>query len=106
MHYINLPSQQFSVHKRRSSRYLRRITPMLIIIGFLVGLGIVFALFKTPASFNYSFKLPFVGYPFSTTDDKVNVLLLGNAGGRHWRDRGLGRDVAQYLAILEDDDPA
>ncbi|OGE14860.1 hypothetical protein A2111_02755 [Candidatus Daviesbacteria bacterium GWA1_38_6] len=83
MHYINLPSQQFNVHKRRSSRYLRRITPMLIIIGFLVGLGIVFALFKTPASFNYSFKLPFVGYPFSTTDDKVNVLLLGNAGGRH-----------------------
>ena len=82
MHYINLPNQQ-NIHQRKSSKLLKRITPLLIVIGFLVGIGIVFALFKTPSSFNYSFKLPFIGYPFETNDDKVNVLLLGNAGGRH-----------------------
>lgn len=81
MHYINLPS--YNIHQRKSSRLVKHITPTLFIISFFVGIGIVFAILKTPSSFNYSFKLPFIGYPFSTTDDKVNVLLLGNAGGRH-----------------------
>lgn len=83
MHYINLPDQQNNIHKRRSTNLLKRITPTLFLIGFLVSLGIVFALLKTSSSFSYTFKLPFLGYPFLTTDDKVNVLLLGNAGGKH-----------------------
>lgn len=75
MHYIKLQSQERNI--------LKRITPVLIIIGILLGIGIIFAFFKTPTSFRYAFRIPFVGYPFLTTDDKVNILLLGNAGGRH-----------------------
>ena len=81
MHYVNLPSN--NIHQRRSSKLLKRITVPLLIVSFFVGIGIVFALLKTPSSFSYTFKIPFLGYTFSATDDKVNVLLLGNAGGRH-----------------------
>lgn len=82
MQYIKLP-QSNDLHQRRSSSLLKRITPILAVMGILVGIGLVFTLFKTPTSFDYTFKIPFLGYPFSTTDDKVNVLLLGNAGGTH-----------------------
>lgn len=83
MHYINLPAKKDSFHQRKSSKLLKKITPILIFISILVGIGIIFAFFKTPTSFRYAFRIPFVGYPFKTSEDKVNVLLLGNAGGRH-----------------------
>jgi polyisoprenyl-teichoic acid--peptidoglycan teichoic acid transferase len=35
--------------------------------------------------FDYAFKVgtALAGYPFKTDDDRVNILLLGNAGGKH-----------------------
>ncbi len=79
MHNIKLSN----IHQKQSQSLLKRITPILMIMGILVGIGIIFALFRTASSFDYTFKIPFLGYPFDTTDDKVNVLLLGNAGGIH-----------------------
>lgn len=81
MQYINLSSR--NLHKKRSLRLLKRITPVLIIAGIIISIGIIRAIFSSHSSFDYAFKVPFIGYPFNTSDDKVNILLLGNAGGNH-----------------------
>lgn len=81
MQYINLSSKE--IHKRRSRILLKRITPVLIIISTIIAIGIIRAIFSSPTSFDYAFRIPFIGYLFDTTDDKVNILLLGNAGGNH-----------------------
>src|SRR3989344_205123 len=83
MHYINLSAQPKNFHQKRSSRLLKKITPVFLLISAMVAIGLIFFLFKTPQSFNYSFRIPFIGYPFKTDGDIVNILLLGNAGGRH-----------------------
>ena len=78
MQYVRLSDQNF--HQRRSNRILKRFKPILLVVSLLIFAGLVISFFKGPATvFQYAF--PASG--LKSTEDKINVLLLGNAGGRH-----------------------
>lgn len=65
---------------RRAKNILKKLIPVILIIGVLL----VFAIFL--ATFSGSpdvVKFPLLGSPFKATDGKVNVLFLGIAGGTH-----------------------
>ena len=74
MQYINLT-------KKKNPKFLQKYKKLLLAIGFLVFLGVVVAFFSGSSStFSYIFS---GGLGVKNTDGKVNILLLGNAGGVH-----------------------
>lgn len=65
----------------QKSKFLKRILPFLIVVGVLVILSFLYSLFSGPGSMvNFIFN---IGTSLKNTDNRVNVLLLGNAGGFH-----------------------
>lgn len=78
MQYANLPKNNF--HNRKSSGILRKYKPILAVASVIFFAALVISFFKGPASvFNFAFP----GSGLKSSEDKINVLLLGNAGGRH-----------------------
>ena len=74
MQYVNLT-------KKKNPKFLQKYKKLLLAIGFLVFLGVVVAFFSGSSStFSYIFS---GGLGVKNTDGKVNILLLGNAGGVH-----------------------
>lgn len=61
-------------------RFLR-ISPFLLVGAVIVILGLIYSLFSGPGSAVDFIFSP--GTSLKNTDDRVNVLLLGNAGGTH-----------------------
>lgn len=77
---LSAPSRGNSAKARRVKNIFKKIIPFAIIIGVLSALAIFLATLSgstTVVRFN-----PFVN-PLKSTDDKVNVLFLGIAGGTH-----------------------
>ena len=78
MQYVKLP--QSNIHQSRSKRILKKFKPILFFVSFLILIGFVISLFKGPAQvIQYAF--PASG--LKSSEDKINVLLLGNAGGKY-----------------------
>lgn len=69
---------------RRKKPFWKRHLLALSILGALLLL-ILFTFSRPGTVFDYAFKVSsaFGGPPFKTTDDRVNILLLGNGGGTH-----------------------
>lgn len=67
--------------KRRSVRRLiKKLFPLLLVVAVFVSLAIFISTFSSgPSVFNYIFS----GSLLKSSDGKVNVLLLGIAGGTH-----------------------
>lgn len=69
---------------RRKKILNRRIRLILLIIGIVLTLSILWSFLRSTSSvFNYSFPSLLPGSPFKSTDGRVNILMLGNAGGSH-----------------------
>lgn len=66
-------------HPRRKKSFRKFFLVFIILAVFLLGL---FFWFSTSTSTSiFSFVIP--GSPIKSSDDRVNILLLGNAGGNH-----------------------
>lgn len=71
-------------NSRRRRKIKKRVKILLFAIVAIVVLSFIWSFFKSSSSvFNYSFGGVFQPDPFKGTDGRLNVLLLGNAGGRH-----------------------
>lgn len=65
---------------RRVKRILKKLVPLTLVIGLLI----LFALFLVTISGSESVvKFNFLRSPLKSSSDRVNVLFLGIAGGRH-----------------------
>lgn len=70
----------FPQKKRRVKKILRRLIPIAIIIGILMGLSIfLITLSGSSSAVNFIFS----GTGLKSTEGRINVLLLGIAGGTH-----------------------
>lgn len=80
MKRINLGAGQGSSKTRKARKILKKLIPIVLVIGLFCGL----ALFLTSLSGSTSVVNfnPFVN-PLKATDDRVNILFLGIAGGTH-----------------------
>lgn len=58
----------------------KKLIPFALIIGILSILALFLTTLSEPGTV---VNIPFLGSPFKTTDGKVNILLLGIAGGIH-----------------------
>ena len=65
--------------KRRIKGILKKLIPITFILGMLIGL----AIFLTTLSSSKVVKYIFTGSSLNSTEKRVNVLLLGIAGGTH-----------------------
>ncbi len=74
------PQGDFPQKKSRLKKILRRLLPIAVIIGILMGLSI-FLITLSGSSSVVNFI--FTGTGLKSTDGRVNVLLLGLAGGQH-----------------------
>lgn len=81
-HFRNLNLSQNPRRRKKASKKAKII--FWSILGVLL-LIILWSIFRPSSSsvFNYSFGGVFQPDPFSGTDGRLNVLLLGNAGGTH-----------------------
>lgn len=78
MHYVKLTQNK--------SSFWKKYFFVLTITSVVIFTAVLFALVSGPGTvFDYVYKVSSAlsRYPFKTTDDRVNILLLGNAGGRH-----------------------
>lgn len=74
------PQRDFPQKKRRVKKILRRLIPIAIIIGILMSLSIfLITLSGSSSAVNFIFS----GTSLKSTEGRVNVLLLGIAGGTH-----------------------
>ena len=74
MQYINLT-------RKKNSKFLQKYQKLLVVVGVLVFLSLAGALFSGSGStFSYIFS---GGLGVKNEGGKVNILLLGNAGGSH-----------------------
>ncbi len=65
---------------RRARQTIKKLLPLLIIVGILISL----AIFLTTLSGTSSYVSSIIsGTPFKSTNGRVNILLLGIAGGTH-----------------------
>lgn len=65
---------------RRVRKIVKKLVPIAILIGVLSAL----AIFLTTLSGSESIiRISFLGKPFTSSDDKVNILFLGIPGGTH-----------------------
>ncbi|MDP3974301.1 MAG: LCP family protein [Candidatus Daviesbacteria bacterium] len=65
---------------KKIKRIIKKITPIFIVLALLIALAIFLTGGSSSSSvITYIFNLS----PFKSDDDRVNVLLLGMAGGRH-----------------------
>ncbi len=72
-------SYQNTLKLRRVSRIIKKLSPFVVILGFLIALAIFLSTFSstsTVVSFNWL-------NPLRSTDNKVNILFLGTAGSIH-----------------------
>jgi polyisoprenyl-teichoic acid--peptidoglycan teichoic acid transferase len=75
---LNLP------HSRRRKKFNKKLKLILFAIAAIVLVSFLWSFMRTTSSvFNYSFGGVFQPDPFKGTDGRLNILLLGNAGGRH-----------------------
>lgn len=80
MRYINLPKKEEIVSKKLKGM-VKKFMVVLSIMSILVLLGVIWAALSTSSSaFRFIFK---DGRILKSDDEKINVLLLGNAGGIH-----------------------
>lgn len=80
---INL-AEYIAPKKRPKFRFSKKIKAIFIVIFLLIFSLFVFSSGNSdPSSFNYNFPRVFSGDQIKSTDGRVNVLLLGNAGGKH-----------------------
>ncbi|MBI2022623.1 LCP family protein [Candidatus Daviesbacteria bacterium] len=77
--FKNLNLQNFPKRRKDKEKYKW----LLIVITAIILGTFVWSLFTTSSSV-FQYALPnILGNPLKSTDDRVNVLLLGNAGGMH-----------------------
>lgn len=77
MRYVKIPGQ--NIHRRKSLRLLKKYRPILFITSVVLLLAILIVFLSGTGSV---FRYVFLNLtPFKSTDGRVNVLLLGNAGG-------------------------
>lgn len=74
-----LPSQSYG-GKSKHKLNIKKIVFGLLLIVILIGFGYLW-LFASSSSSIFSFVMP--GNPLKSTNDRVNILFLGNAGGTH-----------------------
>lgn len=75
MKYLNLQNQT----RKKTGRIAKKFTKLLTVVGIIILGLFILILFKGPGE---SFRFIFQNGPRST-DGRVNILLLGNAGGVH-----------------------
>jgi polyisoprenyl-teichoic acid--peptidoglycan teichoic acid transferase len=56
---------------------------LLVLLGVFVIFFLIKSFSSSPGIVNPHFKLPFQKSAVNSTDDRVNILLLGNGGGKH-----------------------
>lgn len=80
---INLKHIPLSVNQRGEQRkFLKKLKPFLLIFSLIIIVMIIWSFFNSSNSvFQYVIKS--ATNPLKSTNDRVNVLLLGNAGGTH-----------------------
>lgn len=81
MRYVKIP--RYSVnpwHQKRSNILLKKYKPILIFTAIVIFVAILFAFLSGPGEV---FRFVFSGSSIKSTEDRVNVLILGNAGGTH-----------------------
>lgn len=79
MKQIKFPAQDYA-KKRRLSKIIKKLLPLLIIIGVLLGVAIfITAKSSSESVVNYIF----LNNGLKSNNGLVNVLLLGTAGGKH-----------------------
>lgn len=81
MHYINLPNDKVNFyHRGKSNRFFKKFLPIFLILSVVI-LSIV--LWSVLSGTKSVVRLIWQQSLLQSTDDKINVLLLGNAGGTH-----------------------
>lgn len=66
---------------KKSAKFFKKFLPVVLIAGVLIFIFFIASSFLGPGqAIQFIFK---GNYPFKSTDDRVNILLLGNAGGIH-----------------------
>lgn len=78
--FRNLNSSQ---HTKKFSKKFKGIKFALTLIGAIILVFFVWVSINPSSTFDYSFPKIFPVNPIKSTDGRVNVLLLGNAGGMH-----------------------
>jgi len=76
---------EFNTPNSRKKRQIKKRF-MLVLSFFLVVMitTLIWAFSSTSSSISTGFRIPLIQKnPLKSTDDRVNILLLGNAGGRH-----------------------
>ncbi len=80
----NFRNLNLSHSSRRRKKINKKAKLILFFIIGIVVLSFIWSFFRSSSSvFNYSVGGVFQQDPFSGTDGRLNVLLLGNAGGKH-----------------------
>lgn len=77
MHYIQVPKAGFG---KRGKMFKKKFLFILCFLGFLIFIALIPMFTKSDEVFNFVLQKK---YSFQSTDDKVTILLLGNAGGMH-----------------------
>lgn len=75
----NLPAHKFKSRSKFRSSLKKLFLGLVIFFGLIIGGFFLFS--NSSSSSIFSFVMP--GNPIKSTDDRVNILLLGNAGGTH-----------------------
>lgn len=71
-------------HSRSRKGFSKKINFILALFSiFVIGIFLWSLKSQTTSVFNYAVPAVFQTNPLKSTDDRVNVLLLGNAGGTH-----------------------
>lgn len=81
MKRINLQGEKDNSQKaRRLKRIIKKLTPTVLVVAIFISLAIFLTTLSSgPSVFNYIFT----GTSLNSSDGRVNVLLLGIAGGTH-----------------------
>lgn len=73
--------KQLNLGRRRSNRLVKKFFPILFIASIIFIVAVIFAIFSGPGQ---AIRFIFPNLTFlDSNDGKVNVLVLGNAGGVH-----------------------
>lgn len=77
--------KQINLQKpKERKRFLKKIKPLLILMAILFIATFIWSFFSSTSSvFKYGFGNVLNPNPLKQTDGRVNVLLLGTAGGKH-----------------------
>ncbi len=78
MQYVKLP--EANIHQKKRIKIFKRYKPILLAASVLIFIGLLISFFRGSASV-FQFAFPTAG--LKSSEDKINVLLLGDAGGSH-----------------------